>query len=49
VFAKWLLKQLQYLDAPIGLYRVFSDGSSRQERVPVKLDSCRLKSVCHGV
>jgi hypothetical protein len=46
VFAQWLLRELEYLDAPIALYRAFSDGSSKQERVPIKLDSFKLKRVC---
>jgi hypothetical protein len=46
VFARWLLKELELLDDPIALYRAFADGSSKQERVPIKLDAFKLKRVC---
>ena len=46
VFSKWLLKELELLDAPIALYRTLPDGSSTQVRVPIRLDSFRLNRVC---
>lgn len=48
VFSHWLLDELQYLDAPIGLFRALGDGSSKQERVAIKLDSFKLKRVCEA-
>src|ERR1700689_5341416 len=48
VFARWLLEELQSLDAPISLYRGFGDGSSKQERVAIRLDSFKLKRVCEA-
>jgi len=44
VFARWLLQTLQYLNAPMALYRTFNDGTSEQERVAFELDSFRLKT-----
>jgi hypothetical protein len=46
VFARWLLEELESLDAPINLYRGFGDGTSKQERVAIRLDSFKLKRVC---
>jgi len=46
VFSKWLLKELELLDAPIALYRAHPDGSSTEVRVPITLDSFKLKRVC---
>lgn len=46
VFSHWLLQELQYLDAPIGLFRAYGDGSSKQMRAEIKLDSFKLKRVC---
>src|SRR5271170_2899127 len=46
VFSRWLLEELVLLEAPISLYRRLPDGSSTQERVPVKLDDFKLKRVC---
>lgn len=46
VFSRWLLEELECLDAPISLFRRLGDGSSTQARVPITLDSFKLKRVC---
>src|SRR6266536_1822202 len=45
IFASWLLKEFDP-DISMSLFRRFADGSRRQERVEIRLDSFRLKQLC---
>lgn len=47
VFSSWLLKEFGP-DASMALYRHSGDGSQRQVRAEMKLDSFRLKKICEG-
>jgi hypothetical protein len=47
VFSKWLLKEFEP-NASMPLYRQFDDGTHKQTRAEIKLDSFRVNEICEA-